>query len=226
MIDTILFDLDNTLYQESMFVRSGLRSVAYRAGAFIEAEPESIFDFLIDVLVREGRGEIFNRLLEKYDCFTNERLQVLIYEYRTHIPTIALAPDVKKLLSQLLDRGIKLGLITDGMAAVQRRKIRALEIDGYFQSIICTDELGKAYWKPSVVPFQIAMNHLAADPLQTVYVGDDLSKDFGGPLQLNMKGFWLNTQPEFSYTSSKGIEMNQEKITQIGSVLDLANYLD
>lgn len=52
---------------------------------------------------------------------------------------------------------------------------------------LCTDELGKAYWKPDLKAFKLALDFFKADPQEAVYIGDNPSKDFIGPNTLNMR---------------------------------------
>jgi putative hydrolase of the HAD superfamily len=72
------------------------------------------------------------------------------------------------------------------MASVQRRKITALGLNELFDALICTDELGQEFWKPSPIPFKVALALLGMCPSESVYVGNDPAKDFGGPNEIGM----------------------------------------
>jgi putative hydrolase of the HAD superfamily len=72
------------------------------------------------------------------------------------------------------------------MASVQRNKIAALKLESLFDVIVCTDELGREFWKPSTTPYNIALDFLEVTPLETAYVGNDPSKDFLGANILGM----------------------------------------
>jgi putative hydrolase of the HAD superfamily len=80
-----------------------------------------------------------------------------------------------------------MGLITDGLSSVQRRKIAALGIEEYFDVVICTGDLGPDFEKPSPVPFALALHLLDVPAKDSVYVGDDETKDFAGPQELGIR---------------------------------------
>jgi putative hydrolase of the HAD superfamily len=92
-------------------------------------------------------------------------------------------------MAQLLDelhRSCKLGLLTDGYIDVQRRKVNALGIRHYFDTIIYSDEWGRDAWKPSLRPFRAVLERLSVPPENAVYVADNPLKDFLGANQIGM----------------------------------------
>lgn len=75
--------------------------------------------------------------------------------YRFQEPDICLYTGVEELLKRLKYQH-KLGLITDGRPEGQKAKIKALELEKYFDEIIITDELGGVELrKPNPKSFQI-----------------------------------------------------------------------
>jgi len=115
-----------------------------------------------------------------------ELVQELVAIYRKHKPRLTLFAEARWAIERF--RGhFKLGLITDGYAETQRNKVAALGIDGLFDCIVYTDDLGRENWKPSPMAFRLIMNRLSADGLECVYVGDNPAKDFFAPNELG----WL-----------------------------------
>ncbi|WP_318753436.1 HAD-IA family hydrolase [Globicatella sp. PHS-GS-PNBC-21-1553] len=53
-----------------------------------------------------------------------------------------------------------------------------LNLEKYFDKIIVTDELGRAYWKPHPKSFEIMKAHFGVNYNEMVYVGDNPQKDF------------------------------------------------
>lgn len=178
-VDAVIFDLDDTLYPEKGYVRSGYASVAKAFPnvtdmedrlwkAFEERKPA--IDLVFD---EEGMGE------------AERRRAVEIY--RNHSPRIELYPEVSRLLSRL-SATKRLGLITDGRPEGQRAKIDALNISGYFERIIVTDELGGAQFrKPNKTAFVMMQKELCVPFDRMVYIGDNPKKDFKAPEELGMK---------------------------------------
>jgi putative hydrolase of the HAD superfamily len=186
VIKAVLFDLDNTLYSEFSFVTSGMRAVAGHLCERFGLDPVKIEECLLEILNSEGRGSTFDLLLERLGLSDQISVPMLVYLYRTHRPQITLFEDGMILLEELKRHGVKMGLITDGLSSVQLRKIAALQIEEYFEVVICTDDLGKNYAKPSAVPFELALHLLDVLGKDTIYVGDDETKDFAGPQELGI----------------------------------------
>ena len=77
-----------------------------------------------------------------------------------------------------------MSLITDGRSITQRNKLKALNIDNYFNKIIISEEINSE--KPSELNFKKVMN--VEDQSRYVYIGDNPVKDFFIP---NLLG-WIS----------------------------------
>lgn len=197
----VLFDLDDTLYPEIDYVKSGFRVVASHLNSKFLLDENEVFSQMLEILNREGRGKVFDTLLEYFGIFTEVQLCLLVYLYRTHNPEIHLFEDTLSTLDCLRQMGLYLGIITDGMASVQRGKVSALGLDNLVDIVIYTDELGREYWKPSSIPYQIAIDLLDVKPSDAVYVGDNIEKDFLGANDLGMMTIQIKRQIEVNSTT-------------------------
>jgi putative hydrolase of the HAD superfamily len=181
----IVFDLDDTLYFERDYVRSGFRAVA----SFIERcagiSAETAFhDF--ENLVECGHAkDTFDQWLAGTKGSVSLTSADLVSVYRNHAPDIAPVPGIPRLLRQMRPK-LKLALLTDGRLEQQQRKIEALGIAGEFDRVLLSDSLGRAYWKPSVKPYEAVLSSLDVAPGASVYVGDNPMKDFFGARSLGM----------------------------------------
>lgn len=182
----VLFDLDNTLYPEIEFVRSGFRTVARYLSSRYNFNEDFLFTQMLDILQRDGRGKVFDSLLQNLGLYMEEGVKLLVYLYRSHRPVIYLYEDVLPTLEHLRRCDIRLGIVTDWMASVQRNKITALGLESLFHVIVCTDELGQDCGKPSTIPYKVALELLQVSSSEAAYVGDDPSKDFLGPNSIGM----------------------------------------
>ena len=187
MITTVIFDLDDTLYDEVDFCRSGFHATARHIAALSDALPEDeVFAVLWDSFITGDCGSTFNIALARLGIPCDDRLMGTLVEiYRTHTPTLALPADSRHTLEDLRDR-YTLGLLTDGFLPTQRRKVQALGIEHYFKAILYTEELGREFWKPSPRGFEKLLEMLGARPEQAVYVADNEIKDFIAPNRLGM----------------------------------------
>lgn len=207
----VIFDLDDTLYSEKEYVRSGYTAVAEYLGdttysdrlwPFFESGKSAVDELLKEL----GRG--------------SEKDSVLTV-YRTHKPNLHLYEGVKEMLIRLRACGIKTGIITDGRPEGQHNKISALGLEELVDDIIVTDELGGVQFrKPCDIAFRIMQNRWKLPASQMVYVGDNPSKDFQAPKQLGMKSIYFENTDGLYF--SKAAAPN---ITAVNSILELEKTL-
>ena len=176
----VIFDLDDTLYSEKEYVRSGFRAVSEYLGGGYEDAFWRLFE--------DGRPAIDGLLAEiGREDLRAEALRV----YRSHKPEIHLYNGVTGMIADLKLAGVKVGIITDGRPEGQRNKIAALGLLD-IEDVIITDELGGAQFrKPCDIAFRILQNRWRLPMEEIVYVGDNPAKDFQAPKQLGMMSIWF-----------------------------------
>ncbi len=177
-IKGVIFDLDDTLYSEKQYVRSGYKKIADYLGkenaaeklwAYFEAGKPAIDVYLTEI------GESG----KKTEC-----LKI----YRDQIPEITLYDGIIEIIKDLRHKGIKVGIITDGRPEGQRNKLKVLGLDVLIDDIIITDELGGVQFrKPCDIAFRILQTRWRLPYEQLVYVGDNPNKDFQACKQLGMR---------------------------------------
>jgi len=189
-IRAVVFDLDDTLYPEVEYVRSGYRVVA-AALAGEKLDQNQIYDLLWREFESGDRRRVFNAVLRhigKED--SPEEIARLIEIYRQHQPELTLDRDVREILKTLKSQ-FKLGLVTDGFLPAQKLKVQALDLASHFDAICYTEELGREYWKPATKAFEMMSCTLQCDPQHCVYVADNPAKDFIAPNQLGWQSIQL-----------------------------------
>lgn len=200
---SIIFDLDNTLYSEQTYVQSGFKAVAEYLSKKYNHDFNCLMSKITDIFLEDGRGNVFDRLVN--DLNFDENVSTLVYIYRYHFPDISLYSESIPILNNL-KRDYKLALITDGRSFVQKRKVDALNIENYFDVIIFTDVLGNEFWKPSTEPYKLALSILNCEAKNAYYIGDDPYKDFKAPKQLGMKSIQIKMEDELDYWKERGFE--------------------
>lgn len=181
----VIFDLDDTLYSEKEYVRSGYRAVADYLGNLSYAD--ELWGYF-----EKGRPAI-DELLNRIDRI-DEKADVLNV-YRYHRPDIHLYEGVVDLITDLKSKGIKVGIITDGRPEGQHNKIESLGLNELVEDIIITDELGGIQFrKPCDIAFRIMQTKWRLPMSEIVYIGDNPAKDFQAPQQLGMKFIYYNNQ--------------------------------
>jgi putative hydrolase of the HAD superfamily len=177
----VVFDLDDTLYLERDYVRSGFAAVGRWAVTELGV---SDFETRAWQLFTEGEREsIFQTALAEFGITTDQRILAQMTSiYRAHRPVIQLLPDSIKCLTEL-DSSAILGLITDGDPQRQRMKCDRLGLCNWLSHVIYTGDWGAEFHKPhprayEAIQYQIGRN------CRFVYVADNPAKDFISPLAL------------------------------------------
>ena len=180
MKKAVIFDLDDTLISEDEYIRSGYRAVSAFLKDMYGWDERMTARQLYDLYLEDPK-KVFNRLLESHDIrYKDNEITELVEVYREHVPDVHFYPDVKPALRTLKDKGVRLGLLSDGYAVTQRQKLTVLRANGrkIFDKIIITDELGRDYWKPDPRPFIMMKEAFMVNWEDMVYVGDNPEKDF------------------------------------------------
>ena len=154
----IVFDLDDTLFPEIDYVHSGYRAIGR------ELERHGIM----------SENEAVGFLM------ASDNTAWMVDTYRYHTPDICLGKVTESTLAGLRDKGITLGIITDGRSATQRAKIKALGLDRFIHAdnIVVSSEIGAD--KTSELPF-ITIAERNPNERMFMYVGDNPAKDFRWP---------------------------------------------
>lgn len=182
------FDLDNTLVD---------RQAAYLAwvGAFVAARclPAAAFDRLVE-LDQDGfasREEVFGPLREEFGLA--DSVAELIAAYRVEYPPcVPKAPESAAALERLRGAGFLVALVTNGPPS-QRDKIVRAGLEGAFDAVCISDELGIA--KPDPAIFREAARRCGTTLEQVRgsgwMVGDSPSTDVGGGRAAGLRTVWL-----------------------------------
>lgn len=181
----VVFDLDDTLYLECDYVRSGFAAVDSWARANLRIQGLAA---TMDALFESGvRGRIFDEALLALGRSPDPPLiRRMVAVYRQHRPRIALAPDAQRLWPRR-SRGTRFAIVTDGPLDSQRRKIRALGLIRHIDIALCTDRWGRAAWKPNPLAFHEIESFFRLPPKCFTYVADNVSKDFQAPRSLGWR---------------------------------------
>ncbi|MHC4116512.1 MAG: HAD family hydrolase [Planctomycetota bacterium] len=185
MITVVVFDLDDTLYDEIEYCKSGFSAVAEFLANLPDAPTaERIFSALWGQFNAGNRTRTFNAALRELAISCDEeRVRELLGVYRNHPPKITLPEQSRDVLDELKAK-YTLALLTDGFMPAQRLKVQALGIEGDFESIVYTEQLGREFWKPSTAGFEKIMLDLGARAENIVYIADNEEKDFIAPNKL------------------------------------------
>jgi putative hydrolase of the HAD superfamily len=180
-LEGILLDLDETLYSREEAFWSWIESEVRTAPAAARLDRRMVAD-----LDQRGRGDK-RALLEYLDAALewgqtrDERER----RFRSGIGgTARLAPGVKESLTRIAGE-FRLGLISNGTSATQREKLNALAVEGLFDPVVISEEVG--FRKPDARIFELAIANWRFAPSSVLFVGDDPVSDIGGAKAAGMR---------------------------------------
>lgn len=200
MVTIVIFDMDDTLYDEVDYCRSGFQAVGWFISQMADTpDSETIFNSLWDEFSAGNHKETFNAAFESLGISYDEKLiESAVETYRGHKPQISLPLETAEVLDKLSEK-YNLALITDGFLPAQKLKVKALGIEKYFKCIVYTEELGRNHWKPSPLGFEKILAELEETAEKCVYVADNEKKDFIAPNKLGIRTIQL-IRPERLHT--------------------------
>jgi len=183
-IRSVLFDLDHTLLDFDRAERAALRAALEEEGLAFSASTLAEYRRINDDLwARYRRGEIaqsalarerFRRLLSRLSARTR-RAGAVAERYLAHLSARGdRLPGCRPLLRRLRRR-YRLAVVTNGIDRVQRSRLQAASLTGFFDAVVTSEGCGFAKPDPRIVA--VALRALGQAPEEAVYVGDDPGTD-------------------------------------------------
>jgi putative hydrolase of the HAD superfamily len=158
------------------------------------------------------RRERLKELFAHHRILSNAEADTLFETYLdSYEKNWTLFSDVEFCLDQLA--GTRLGIISNGQAYQQRRKLIHMGLLDRFSTVIISEELGIS--KPDPRIFLEACRGSKVSPSECWHIGDNLIADAQGSLSAGMRGIWLNRS---------GLN-SQEKIPTIRSLSELKGVI-
>jgi putative hydrolase of the HAD superfamily len=183
----LIFDLDDTLYDESAYVESGFRAVAGFGQRAFGWDPAKSFETMMAILHRNGRGAVFDSWLELHGAHRRDLVQRCVHTYRHHRPVLRLEHPVERMLRRLNERH-RLFVVTDGHKVVQARKVEALGIERLVEKVYITHRYGLVHAKPSTYCFERIKERSRCAWSDMLHCADNPAKDF-----VNLKRLGVHT---------------------------------
>lgn len=220
----VVFDLDDTLYKEIDFLKSGYREVAGLVAKQYGCDARAIYDQLLKWYYNGENA--FACMNEEYGFGNpiNEYLDI----YRYHHPTITLSEETKDTLSKLKEEGVILGIITDGRYISQKQKVEALGLEERIpmEMVIINEE--KKYFKPNHWSFDRMMlkcyQKYPNNDFDFFYVGDNTEKDFIAPNELGWTSICLLDDGKNIHKQDYNVEkinLPKKSISNITELIDI-----
>lgn len=198
-ITHIVFDLDETLLDYAKAQKTALQATVTRFGIPYSEPLRRVFSEYNDALWRmHEKGEItqqrltvhrFELLLQHFD-YPEISADALQEEYVGQLSEAAfLLPQAKEVCEELSKR-FSLAVATNGIPRVQRRRLRKSGLEGCFDHIFISQEIGKT--KPDPDFFRIVLKELETTAEHVLMVGDSLHTDIAGGQSVGIYTCWVH----------------------------------
>ncbi|CAM3050400.1 HAD family hydrolase [Lactiplantibacillus plajomi] len=204
MIKAIIFDLDDTLYDQKAPFSTALAQTFSRA--LTPAEVAHVFKRF-----HEFNDETFEQVSSQalsLEAWQTARIRHALASvdtqpittdwaiqfqmaYHAALQHIQLFGGLADVLTKL-SRCFKIGIITNGPAQIQRDKLHQLQVEHYVHPdhIYISEELGIAKPDPSI--FTTWAHHVGIKATEAVYVGDNATLDMTSAKHAGWQTFWFN----------------------------------
>lgn len=209
MIKTVIFDIDNTLYDFDRANLCGMEAVQEYCQTVFGLEGETFRDYYQKAWKLEaGRvgtdtASIHNRLI-RFQCMMELLGQPVFPHARslcrkywdTILDKITPFSGTVKLFQNLKAKNIRIGIGTDMTAYVQYRKLEVLGLSPYIDMVITSEEAGVE--KPHPKFFGLCVEKAGCPAEECAFIGDSLEKDVEGAIASGLHGIWytMGKEPE------------------------------
>lgn len=195
---TVLFDADNTLLDFNATEAQALRRSLEERGMACTPERMALYTRINRELWNAAhRGEADHDWLvvERFRRFGAQigleaDAEAWNRDYLDKLGDCGdLLPGALELLKALKPY-CKLGLATNGLQIVQRKRLKDNPIVPYLDGIFISQEMGVG--KPHKAYFDAVLKAMDAAPQETVMVGDDLLSDIQGAINAGIDSIWYS----------------------------------
>ena len=204
MIQAVLFDLDDTLFDHRGCARDALAAVQRAHGilqnmsfdalerahtVFLEQLHAGVM--LGRVPLEAARIERFRRLLQFAGIsagpeVAGELASIYRDTYRERRRAVAGAGE----LMAAIKRRARLGIVSNNLLDEQQEKLRICELDPFVDALVVSEEAGVS--KPDPAIFHLALDRLGVRADESVMIGDSWAADIEGARAAGIRAVWFN----------------------------------
>lgn len=204
----VFWDIDDTMFTTTAFARLAReRAIAAMIERGLEHPAGAVFEELAAVVEEFGSNDdrhydrLLKRLPPRATAGVNRDLLVVagvIAYHETKWQELRLPEGAERLLIDLREAGVLLGVISAGLTRKQMEKILRLGMDRFIDPglIFITDQVGVAKSNPEL--YRMAVRATGLEPAQCMHVGDHPEKDIRSAKAAGMRVAWHRGQGKYS----------------------------
>ncbi len=178
---TVIFDLDDTLYPRQHFTFSGFAAVSRHVERQWGVSSVQAFLALCRASLAGRRGQELQTLCDMMPV-PSACIPDLVEVMREHVPSLTLSDESRRVLQHLRQSGWRIGILTNGLPAIQARKIAALGLTELVDAVVYAEDHARG-GKPAREAFSAALAATGGTAGRAVFIGDDLRCDVYGARQ-------------------------------------------
>jgi putative hydrolase of the HAD superfamily len=194
----MLFDLDDTLTDRGRSIELFVPAFAEHFGGELEGVGKE--EILQSILGGDGGGYATREALAEH------LRQILRWKkvpsvgeittfWRGRFPGCAVAREgTVRTLRAIRDRGILLGVVSNGLVLSQYTKLEVMGIRPLLAAVVISEEVGIK--KPDRRIFDVALERLGVSAAEAVFMGDNPLLDVAGAAAVGMRAIWLNCRKQ------------------------------
>ncbi|KQL42083.1 L-2-haloalkanoic acid dehalogenase [Bacillus sp. FJAT-25509] len=191
MIKAVIFDLDGTLLDRDRSLKLFIKTQYKKYFRELKHIPEKHYIERFIELDNKGyvwKDKVYQQLLQEFSISSLTWEQLLEDYINSFQYSCIPFQNMEYVLKELKNRGIRLGMITNGFTKLQSLNLKALGIHNYIDTILISEQEGIK--KPHAEIFLRALEKLGVNPEESLYVGDHPENDVIGAQNVGMNAVW------------------------------------
>jgi YjjG family noncanonical pyrimidine nucleotidase len=199
-VRAVIFDLDHTLFDTEKTERRALAEVSRIVGvpagrralhAYRTANTHVWAEYRAGrITSKELRVLRFHLWLEAMDRDPAHARKLAPLYLKAFSSRGDLLPGAARAIRSISRLNLQLGVVTNGIDRVQRRRLRASELAGAFRVVVTSERAG--FTKPDPRIMEMALKRLRVRPDEAIYVGDDPHVDGLAANRASVPFVWFN----------------------------------
>ncbi len=204
IMKTVIFDVDDTLYDQAMSFHKTFHKVISTNYSYSEIDKiyrlsrkysEELFDKseAKEISVRDWQIGRILYACRDFEIHMDETDALLFHEtYVEEQKKIKMFDEMRDLLDLLKEKGVQIAILTNGEESHQMMKIEQLALSKWISTnnIYVSGSYGVA--KPKLEIFRIVEEKVNCSPESTIYIGDSFEKDIIGARKAGWQAIWFN----------------------------------
>lgn len=235
MIKTVLFDLDDTIFDHKHSRICGLIELQ-KLDSVIAGVPLEVLESEHEILIQNNYVSFLDGSIT-IEAARTERTRQLFLKYGVELTSVEAnkyteiykqayeqnrraVPGAVELITEL-SRQYSIGIVSNGMREIQLNKLEICKADKLIDFITLSEDVGVR--KPDAAIFKVALNKCGAKPNEAVFIGDAWGSDISGAANCGIKAIWLNRYKHNCPDGRLALEINS--YDNIALILEYINKI-